>query len=60
MFCCCVSVGLFCDALIVVFQSFVSFILTRIFWALIIFPLGEVSLGEGKKRKAENEKKEYI
>lgn len=32
VFCCCVSVlGLFCDALIVVFQSFVSFILTCIF-----------------------------
>lgn len=60
-FCCCVSVGLFCDALIVVFQSFVSFILTRIFWALIIFPLGEVSLGEGgKKKKKSREWKERI
>lgn len=61
VFCCCVSVGLFCDALIVVFQSFVSFILTRMFWALIIFPLlGEVGLGEEEKRKSSREWKERI
>lgn len=56
VFCCCVSVGLFCDALIVVFKSFVSFILTGIFWALTIF-LCEIrhwerSASEREKRKS--------
>lgn len=45
-------------------QSFVSFILTCIFWALIVFPLwneagGEVGLAEGKKESS-RERKERI